>query len=102
MRLGARAQAATALLAAVLAQAEAARQALRLARSEERVHALEETDRLRRDLLSTVSHELRTPLGTILTESTDRLSPAAASPEADRRLATIAAEARRLQALVDD
>jgi K+-sensing histidine kinase KdpD len=83
-------------------QAEAARQALRLARSEERVRALEETDRLRRDLLSTVSHELRTPLGTILTESTDRLSPAAANPEADRRLGTIAAEARRLKALVDD
>lgn len=83
-------------------QAEAARQALRLARSEERVRALEETDRLRRDLLSTVSHELRTPLGTILTESTNPLSPGADSSEADRRLRTIADEARRLQALVDD
>ncbi|HXM59105.1 MAG TPA: ATP-binding protein [Candidatus Dormibacteraeota bacterium] len=82
-------------------QAEAARQALRLARSEERVRALEETDRLRRDLLNTVSHELRTPLGTILTESTDLLPPAAGS-EAARRLGTIAAEARRLNALVDD
>lgn len=83
-------------------QSESARQALRLARSEERVRALEETDRLRRDLLSTVSHELRTPLGTVLTESTNPLSPEAASPEADRRLRTIAAEAIRLTALVDD
>lgn len=83
-------------------QAEAARQALLLARSEERVRALEETDRLRRDLLSTVSHELRTPLGTVLTESTNPLSPEAAHPEAAHRLETIADEARRLKALVDD
>ena len=83
-------------------QAEAARQALRLARSEERVRVLEETDRLRRDLLGNVSHELRTPLGTVLTESTNPLSPEAATGEADRRLRTIAGEARRLQALVDD
>ena len=85
-----------------LEQTEAAQQALRLARSEERIRALEETDRLRRDLLSNVSHELRTPLGTVLTESTNPLSPEAANPEADRRLRTIADEARRLKALVDD
>lgn len=83
-------------------QAEAARQALLLARSEERVRALEETDRLRRDLLTNVSHELRTPLGTVLTESTNPLSPEAAHPEAEGRLRTIADEARRLKALVDD
>jgi K+-sensing histidine kinase KdpD len=83
-------------------QAEAARSALRLARSEERVRALEETDRLRRDLLGNVSHELRTPLGTILTESTNPLSPEAANPEATSRLRTIADEARRLKGLVDD
>jgi two-component system, OmpR family, sensor histidine kinase KdpD len=83
-------------------QAEASRAALRLARSEERVRALEETDRLRRDLLANVSHELRTPLGTILTESTNPLSPEAANPESDRRLRTIANEAHRLKALVDE
>jgi K+-sensing histidine kinase KdpD len=83
-------------------QAEAGRQALRLARSEERIRTLEETDRMRRDLLTNVSHELRTPLGTVLTESTNPLSPEAAHPEATRRLETIAEEARRLKALVDD
>ncbi|MGA7911355.1 MAG: HAMP domain-containing sensor histidine kinase, partial [Candidatus Dormiibacterota bacterium] len=56
---------------------------------------------LRRDLLANVSHELRTPLGTILTESTD-LSNAQTPAEARRTLQTIAAEGRRLKALVDD
>jgi K+-sensing histidine kinase KdpD len=82
-------------------QAEAASAAVRLTRSEQQIQALRETDRLRRELLANVSHELRTPLGTILTESTD----ATGSPlgeEAQLRLQTIAAEARRLKALVDD
>jgi two-component system sensor histidine kinase KdpD len=78
-------------------QAAAAEAAVRLARSEEKVRALQEADRLRRDLLATVSHELRTPLGTILTESTDP-----SGSEERRRLRVIAAEARRLKALVDD
>ena len=47
-------------------QAEAATAALRLARSEQQIKALQESDRLRRELLANVSHELRTPLGTIL------------------------------------
>ena len=67
-------------------QAEAAQAALRLAR---------------RELLANVSHELRTPLGTILTESTDR-SAVLTVEVAERRLATVAAEARRLEALVND
>ena len=82
-------------------QAEAASSALRLARSEQQIKALQEADRLRRDLLANVSHELRTPLGTILTESTD-LSNAETTAEARRTLQTIAAEGRRLKALVDD
>jgi two-component system, OmpR family, sensor histidine kinase KdpD len=82
-------------------QAEAAQAALRLARSEQQIRVLQETDRLRRELLANVSHELRTPLGTILAESTDR-SAALTVAEADRRLATVAAEARRLEALVND
>ena len=82
-------------------QAEAASSALRLARSEQQIKALQEADRLRRDLLANVSHELRTPLGTILTESTD-LSNAQTPADARRTLQTIAAEGRRLKALVDD
>src|ERR1700674_1706219 len=82
-------------------QAEAAQAALRLARSEQQVRALQEADRLRRELLANVSHELRTPLGTILTESTDR-SAALTVADAERRLGTVAAEARRLEALVND
>lgn len=82
-------------------QAEAAQAALRLARSEQQIHALQETDRLRRDLLANVSHELRTPLGTILTEST--VPSSKRSPdEKDDALRIIAAEARRLNALVAD
>jgi K+-sensing histidine kinase KdpD len=82
-------------------QSEAASSALRLARSEQQIRALEESDRLRRELLANVSHELRTPLGTILTESTDVASTKTAA-EIDHSLQTIAAEARRLKALVDD
>jgi K+-sensing histidine kinase KdpD len=82
-------------------QAEAAQAALRLARSEHQIHALKETDRLRRELLANVSHELRTPLGTILAESTDPTDERSAE-EMGRALQTIAAEARRLNALVAD
>ena len=82
-------------------QAEAAQAALRLARSEQQIHALKETDRLRRELLANVSHELRTPLGTILAESTDP-TDARSAEEMGRALQTIAAEARRLNALVAD
>jgi K+-sensing histidine kinase KdpD len=76
-------------------QAQAAQSELRLARSEQQIKTLQEADRLRQELLANVSHELRTPLGTILTEST-------AGPADRRRMATIASEARRLKALVDD
>lgn len=82
-------------------QADAAQAALRLARSEQQIRALQESDRLRRELLANVSHELRTPLGTILTESTD-LSGAQTAEDARRKLETVAAEARRLEALVND
>jgi K+-sensing histidine kinase KdpD len=82
-------------------QAEAAQAALRLARSEQQIHALQETERLRRELLANVSHELRTPLGTILTESTDPTGNRTAE-EVNHAMQTIAAEARRLDALVAD
>jgi K+-sensing histidine kinase KdpD len=82
-------------------QAEAATAALRLARSEQQIKALQESDRLRRELLANVSHELRTPLGTILTESTGATS-LRRLPDVQEALETISAEARRLKALVDD
>jgi two-component system sensor histidine kinase KdpD len=82
-------------------QAEAATAALRLARSEQQIKALQESDRLRRELLANVSHELRTPLGTILHESTGATS-LQANADVQEALETIAAEARRLKALVDD
>ena len=82
-------------------QAEASSAEIRLTRSEQQIKSLQESDRLRRELLANVSHELRTPLGTILTESTD-LSGARSSQAAAAKLETIAAEARRLKALVDD
>ncbi len=82
-------------------QAEAAQAALRLARSEQQIHALQETERLRRELLANVSHELRTPLGTILAESTDPAGDRTAE-EVGSAMHTIAAEARRLDALVAD
>jgi two-component system sensor histidine kinase KdpD len=82
-------------------QAEAAQAALRLARSEQQIHALQETERLRRELLANVSHELRTPLGTILTESTDPTGDRTAE-QVGHAMQTIATEARRLDALVAD
>ena len=82
-------------------QAEAAQAALRLARSEQQIRSMAESDRLRRELLANVSHELRTPLGTILTESTD--SGQERSPtEMAQAMRIIAAEARRLNTLVAD
>ena len=82
-------------------QSEAASSELRLARSEQQIQALQESNRLRRELLANVSHELRTPLGTILTESTD-VANARTRTDMERTLHTIASEARRLKLLVDD
>jgi K+-sensing histidine kinase KdpD len=82
-------------------QAQAAQAALRLARSEQEIRALKETERMRRELFANVSHELRTPLGTILSESTDT-TRASSLKEARDRLDTIAGESRRLNALVTD
>ncbi len=82
-------------------QAEAAQAALRLARSGQQIHALQEADWLRRGVLADGAHELRTPLGTILTESTDT-GDQRTGEEKDTALRTIAAEARRLNTLVAD
>jgi K+-sensing histidine kinase KdpD len=83
-------------------QAEAAAVAVRLARTEQQVRVLEESDRVRRDLLANVSHELRTPLGSILTNSTGLLSDPALAPALRHEADSIAVEARRLDRLVGD
>jgi two-component system sensor histidine kinase KdpD len=83
-------------------QAEAAAVAVRLARTEQQVRLLEESDRVRREFLATVSHELRTPLAGVLTASTVLVGrnelPASVRDDA----ASIAEQARRLNRLVGD
>jgi two-component system sensor histidine kinase KdpD len=83
-------------------QAEAAAVAVRLARTEQQVRVLEESDRVRRDFLANVSHELRTPLGSILTNSTGLLAHPALQPELRDEVESISDEARRLNRLVGD
>lgn len=83
-------------------QAEAAAVAVRLARTEQQVRVLEESDRVRRDFLANVSHELRTPLGSILTNSTGLLSDPELAPGLRHEAESIAVEARRLNRLVGD
>ena len=83
-------------------QAEAAAVAVRLARTEQQVRVLEESDRVRRDLLANVSHELRTPLGSILTNSTGLLSDPALAAGLHAEVESIAVEARRLNRLVGE
>lgn len=82
-------------------QADAARTAVRLARTEQQVRVLEEGDRLRRELLQNVSHELRTPLASILTGATAALDKPDAGDQHET-LSAIAAQARRLNRLVGD
>lgn len=83
-------------------QAEAAVVAVRLARTEQQVHALEETDRLRAELLANVSHELRTPLATILTGTSGLLDDATLAVEKRREVQSIVGETERLAGLVSD
>ncbi len=80
-------------------EAMAAQAAIRLARTEQQVTTLRESDRYRRGLLANVSHDLRTPIATILTRSTAQ-AESGESPEASLRI--IADEARRLDDLVRD
>ena len=83
-------------------QAEAAAVAVRLARTEQQVHALVETDRLRADLLANVSHELRTPLATVLTGTTDLLNDPDLAPAARTQVESVVSETERLGRLVSD
>jgi len=83
-------------------QAEAAKVAVRLAQTEQQVHALEESDRLRRELLANVSHELRTPLTSILMRTTAVLERGELSADVRSQLRSIEEEERRLGRLVQD
>jgi K+-sensing histidine kinase KdpD len=83
-------------------QAEAAQFEIRLARTEQQVKALRESERAQQEMMANVSHDLRTPIGTILTASTSLLGEASLTPETQRRLETIADEARRVNTLVSD
>ncbi|HYA01299.1 MAG TPA: ATP-binding protein [Candidatus Binatia bacterium] len=83
-------------------QEEAANVAVRLARAEQQVRALETTDRLRTDLIANVSHELRTPLASILTGISDLLEGQQLPPAAHHDIEALVEEARRLERLVAD
>jgi two-component system sensor histidine kinase KdpD len=83
-------------------QAEAAQFEIRLARTEQQVKALQESERAQQEMMANVSHDLRTPIGTILTASTNLLNDVSLTPEIRQRLETIADEARRLNTLVTD
>lgn len=80
-------------------EAMAAQAAIRLARTEQQVATLRESDRYRRELLANVSHDLRTPIATILTRST---AAARGSEPPEPSLEIISDEARRLDDLVRD
>jgi K+-sensing histidine kinase KdpD len=74
----------------------------RLAETERQVRALEETDRLRREVLANVSHELRTPLASILTGTTALQQRRSLPDDLRSGVDAMAIEARRLNRLVSD
>lgn len=74
----------------------------RLAEAERQVRVLEETDRLRREVLANVSHELRTPISSILTGTTAMLQRGSLPHDVEPDVASLAREARRLSRLVSD
>jgi len=83
-------------------QAQSAAMAVNLARAQQQVRVLEETDRVRRDFLANVSHELRTPIGSVLTGTTGLAARPDLPGDARADLDSIADEARRLGRLVGD
>jgi K+-sensing histidine kinase KdpD len=80
-------------------QAEAAAVAVRLARTEQQVHALEEQVR---QFVADASHELRTPLATILTGTSGLLDDRTLAVAKRRELESIVGETERLAGLVSD
>ncbi|TMC49835.1 MAG: DUF4118 domain-containing protein [Chloroflexi bacterium] len=74
----------------------------RLAETERQVRVLEQSDRLRREVLAEVSHELRTPLASILTGSTSILRRTSLPDDLRGDVDSLATAARRLNRLVSD
>ena len=74
----------------------------RLAETERQMRELEESDRLRGDVLANVSHELRTPMASILTGTTTLLRRRSLPEDVRPEIASLAIEARRLTQLVSD
>jgi len=83
-------------------QAASARTAVRLAQTQQQISALQEADRVRRELLQNVSHELRTPLASILTGATVLLGRGDVSGAVRDGLSGIVTQSRRLDRLVGD
>jgi two-component system sensor histidine kinase KdpD len=74
----------------------------RLDETERQMRALQETDRLRREVLANVSHELRTPMSSILTGTTMLMQRDSLPADLHQSVASLATEARRLNRLVSD
>jgi K+-sensing histidine kinase KdpD len=83
-------------------QEQSARTAVRLAQAQQQVSGLQETDRLRRELLQNVSHELRTPVASILTGTTSLQTMRDLPEKAKRELEVIVAQSKRLDRLIGD
>ncbi len=83
-------------------QAASARTAVRLAQTQQQISALQDADRVRRELLQNVSHELRTPLASILTGATVLLGRKDVSRAVRDGLSGIVTQSRRLDRLVGD
>jgi K+-sensing histidine kinase KdpD len=83
-------------------QAASARTAVRLAQTQQQISALQDADRVRRELLQNVSHELRTPLASILTGATVLLGRKEVSGAVRDGLTGIVTQSRRLDRLVGD
>lgn len=81
---------------------EANAELARLAEAERLVRELEETERLRRQVLANVSHELRTPLAGILTGATSLLRRRSLPEDVRPEIGSLAMEARQLDRLVSD
>lgn len=81
---------------------EANAELARLAERERLFIELEQTERLRRQVLANVSHELRTPLAGILTGATSLLRRRSLPDDVRPEIGSLATEARRLDRLVSD
>jgi len=75
---------------------------IRLSETERQMRLLQQTDRMRGELLANVSHELRTPLSSILTQTTSILQRPGLSQDLRAELESAAVAAQRLSRLVSD